>query len=58
MTTRQHHRSIGGPSWRRVRGLPVLSDLIARYRAPRAPRGPYLTPLPDDLFDQPQGRCE
>jgi len=39
---------LGGPRWRRARGLMTIRDLVDEYCAARAPRGPYRTPLPED----------
>lgn len=32
-----------------VGGMPTLSRLIRDYNAVRRPRGPYRTPMPDDV---------
>ena len=36
--------------WRRERYLLTISDRVRLYRALRAPRGNYRTPLPDDFL--------
>ena len=36
--------------WRRSRGLLVINDHVALYRAARTPRGPYLTRLTSDYL--------
>jgi len=46
---------VGSYQWRRQRGLLVLSDHIALYRARRHPRGRSRTPLPGDIIVQ-EGR--
>ena len=35
---------------KRLRRLPTISDTVAAYKAIRRPRGPYRTPLPEDLI--------
>ena len=43
--------AVGGPAWRRRRGLQTLADLAREYRARRYCREPgMLAPLPDDLL--------
>lgn len=40
---------VGGPRWRRARGLETIADLALAYRMHRHPRGFYSVPLPADL---------
>ena len=39
---------VGTLAWRRSRDLLVIRDHCRDYAAIRAPRGPYLSPLPGD----------
>ena len=42
---------IGRFSWRKAHELLTVTDRIFIYRAPRAPRGDYKTPMPEDIMD-------
>lgn len=39
---------------RRCRPPKTISEIIAEYSALRCPRGPYFTPLPEDLLPEYQ----